>query len=503
MFLSRLRNANTEKIGNTVVWIALGWGIIIRLWLYFQSQDLIIDEANVVRNLYDIGFLGLLRPLQYEQYAPPLFLWIEELSTLLFGYGEKATRLYPLICGVASLFLFRAIMKPLVSSKALWLPMAIMSCNYLLILYVAQVKQYMPDACIALLLIYLTSKQDIGTTKPLPFFFFWMPAGVLAIGLSMPSVFVLAGVGCYFLIRIWKLKAQNYLLPLVIAASVWVAAFGVYYVLVLKAQTNSSYLQSFHADYFLYLLPVSVEEWAHNIERLRIIVENAAGHTAINFILSIILLVAGSIVMWRKHTEKYVLVIVPVLLTILAAMLHQFSLIDRVVLFLLPLLLIVYGYGFYALLQLRWKWVRVMSIILGIVAIVSTQRYWELIKKTELYAITDGMDYLKGKGIQGEQLFVHEASVATYIYYTDIHPNRSQYISLFNAKRMKWDSDYTAETSNVKDTVYFLFTGGFPQPEKDRRIGQIEQNLRQVDYYERHVCFVFGYIPKEGTTTKY
>ena len=67
-----------------------GWGLIFigisfRLILFFQNRNLIIDEANIVRNIYERDFIGLLKPLSYQQYAPPLFLWMEELWSLLLG----------------------------------------------------------------------------------------------------------------------------------------------------------------------------------------------------------------------------------------------------------------------------------------------------------------------------------------------------------------------------------------------------------------------------------
>jgi hypothetical protein len=67
---------------------------------------------------------------------------------------------------------------------------------------------------------------------------------------------------------------------------------------------------------------------------------------------------------------------------------------------------------------------------------------------------------------------------------------------LTGANLLKWDSDYAVETKNIRDTVYFLYTGGFPLAERQKRMAQIEQNLKQVDYYEKYICFVFGYAPK-------
>ena len=95
------------------------FGIILRFVLYFQNRNLIIDEANIVRNLAERGFAGLTLPLSYEQYAPPVFLWIEKLASILFGYGEYAMRGFPLLCGIAALYAFYKAGSKLMSQSAL------------------------------------------------------------------------------------------------------------------------------------------------------------------------------------------------------------------------------------------------------------------------------------------------------------------------------------------------------------------------------------------------
>src|SRR5690606_20568037 len=92
----------TDKWMYWLVIALIAIGIILRLYVYFQNRNLIIDEANVARNIAERGFAALALPLDYAQYAPPVFLWITKFFTMLFGMGEMALRLYPLLCGIAS-----------------------------------------------------------------------------------------------------------------------------------------------------------------------------------------------------------------------------------------------------------------------------------------------------------------------------------------------------------------------------------------------------------------
>ena len=38
----------------------------IRIWIYFENRNLILDEANIARNISERGFLELLKPPDYH-----------------------------------------------------------------------------------------------------------------------------------------------------------------------------------------------------------------------------------------------------------------------------------------------------------------------------------------------------------------------------------------------------------------------------------------------------
>ena len=65
------------------------------------------DEAFVAVNFIRRDYLDLLRPLDYGQVCPVLFLWAELAVVKLLGFSEWSLRLFPLACSVASVPLFR------------------------------------------------------------------------------------------------------------------------------------------------------------------------------------------------------------------------------------------------------------------------------------------------------------------------------------------------------------------------------------------------------------
>ena len=77
-------------------------GIALRLYAFVVNNSLFVDEAALTRNILDRPWRMLLVPLDFAQVAPPGFLLTEKAVVTMFGSSEQALRLFPLICGLAS-----------------------------------------------------------------------------------------------------------------------------------------------------------------------------------------------------------------------------------------------------------------------------------------------------------------------------------------------------------------------------------------------------------------
>jgi 4-amino-4-deoxy-L-arabinose transferase-like glycosyltransferase len=473
-------------------------GIVLRLTIFFQNRNLIIDEANIVRNLDERGFMELLQPLRYEQFAPPVFLWFEKLFALLLGYGEKSMRLYALLCGIGSLLITHRITRKVLPPLVAWLPLALVACAPILVKYCAEVKQYVPDSMVALALILLALRTDIFKTRTIRFVLLWMLAGSIAIWTSQPSVFTLAGVGAYYFYLLAQQKQWRLLRPLLAIGAVWLLQFGLYFEVILKAQINSAYLQNYHRDYFLYALPKSFQEAQHNWARLKELLSNTGGQSTVSHFLTGIVWVIGFCWMFLRHRARFMLIALPVALTLLAAALHQFSLIDRVAIFLLPLCMIIVGYGYAALLQLPGKAVRIIVPVLAFFNVVLHNYVNILWEKLEFHELTAGFDYIISKGGTGKELYVNCASGPTYIYYTKLHPDNHKWDALKGARVYDWSEDekYIESAQQMPtDTAYFIFTGG-DEGLRNRHLEEIKIYMDPVDTFQHATCWVYTYVKK-------
>ena len=72
-------------------WGFLVLGLFVRLVRFFVVYPIWPDEAFVAANLLDRGYLDLVRPLDYVQVCPFLFLWIELTVVRLRFFGVVAS----------------------------------------------------------------------------------------------------------------------------------------------------------------------------------------------------------------------------------------------------------------------------------------------------------------------------------------------------------------------------------------------------------------------------
>ena len=96
---------------------------------YLLDFPLWWDEAFVAVNLLRRGYLDLLRPLDYGQVCPLLFLWAELTAVRWLGFSEWSLRLFPLACSAASVVLFRVAAGQVSEGRALLLAVAIFAVS--------------------------------------------------------------------------------------------------------------------------------------------------------------------------------------------------------------------------------------------------------------------------------------------------------------------------------------------------------------------------------------
>ena len=176
-----------------ILWIFIGLGIFFRLFHFLDNRSLYIDEIFLATSLVKMNFAELTAPmLEYEQKAPLGFLWVTRLMVLLFGKGEMALRLFPLICGIATLFVFLPVARYFLKPVGVVVAVGVLAAAPPLIYHAVEAKQYSTElfATVVALLLYIRFHQRMNLRALVQ----WGLGGAIILWFSFSSIFVLAGM---------------------------------------------------------------------------------------------------------------------------------------------------------------------------------------------------------------------------------------------------------------------------------------------------------------------
>ncbi len=189
----------------TVTLAFVGLGLLIRLVRFLVVYPIWHDEAFVAVNFLNRGYLDLLRPLDYYQACPILFLWIELTAVRLIGFSESALRLFPFICGLASVLLFRHLAARLLRGIPLLLAVAVFATAFYPIRHSAEVKPYASDLLASLILLAL-AVEWLRTPEQSRWWWALSLVVPILLALSYPSVLVAAGLAVALAPKVSRLR---------------------------------------------------------------------------------------------------------------------------------------------------------------------------------------------------------------------------------------------------------------------------------------------------------
>src|SRR5713101_4089282 len=181
----------------------LALGIAWRFLRYALQFPMWGDEAFVCVNFLDQDYLGLLKPLNYRQVAPILFLWSELTMYRLLGGSELAIRLLPFLAGLGSLFLFWRLARATLNSAAALIAVGIFAVSYYPIRHSCEVKPYTFVLFWSLALLVL-AVNSIGRPDCWRWLALLAAIVPLALGASYPAIFVAGALSVTLLPAVWR-----------------------------------------------------------------------------------------------------------------------------------------------------------------------------------------------------------------------------------------------------------------------------------------------------------
>jgi hypothetical protein len=460
---SFLKNLSFPKI---VIFGVVAAGILIALVQFLANRELLLDESRLIFNINDRGFAGLMKPLDYLQVAPILFLWIEKILSFICPTSEYVFRVFPFLCFTATFFFFLKLLNRYVKDKyAIVFILAFYTFNNLVLWYAsAQAKQYMSDVLVLLTIYYVIAVKEFKSDKTK----LWLLGilGTAFIFLSNVAPIILFTAGFYLFYEEFFVTKKKRVLPYIPVFTAWLAAFAVYYFNFIADHPTYDFM----ADYWDYtFFPFySFSKACHFIvERSQCILSFFFPYSTPLFLKMSIPAIGLAGLIWKRQIKLLILVFVPILVHLILSGFRLYPFDLRLMLYLFPCITLLIGMGVFYIAKFVLSFVnpvffKICAVFVPVVLMIyyigfcrPHQRHREL-KET--------MEFVNANINEGENIYLHYFTICRYVFY-------SQKGDLDNMKkcpatRGQWTDFYAykrgdiRELDKMKGKTWFLISGG-------------------------------------------
>jgi hypothetical protein len=434
------------------------FGVALRLIQYLVNRSLWHDEAQLALGIIEKPFSAFFEPLGRVQLAPVGFLALEKTAVLALGGSEYVLRLFPLLFGLASLFIFLRLARTVLPLRGALLALVLFVAADRLIWYSSEVKQYSLDvfatiAALGTAIWYHSKPASLWRALGLGLL------GAAAVWFSQPSAFVLAGAGISLAIGPFRRREWKNAVPLGLVAALWLAsAAGCVFVMRAQMRGQDS-LYQYWRDYFMPVPPRSLDDLHWFTRTFFGIFDNPVGIplTGIAALLAII----GAVSLFKRDAFSGWLLLLPVAATLFASALRMYPFGDRLLLFLVPIFLILIAAGgreiaartYPSMPLLTWM---LLALLLLFPATFAA-RY--LIKQRPEEEIKTALEYMRQRRGETDVVYVYYGAEPAFQYYAARYGFREGDCVHGVMSRAKW-SGYISDLKQVegRERVWVLFS---------------------------------------------
>lgn len=472
-------------------------GAAARTLAWWQNRSLTLDEANLARNICEKSFTEFFGRLDYDQYAPPLFCAFCKFFTQVFGNTEQSLRAFPLICGLISIWLFFYVAQKMISNDWILLITTWVFCfSETQIEYSSECKQYIVDVFVALAIIAFCLWQLKNTFRPA----IAAILGVLAPWLSMPSVFILAGVGIVFMSDALKSKNRRLLIQTGAISAIWMLSFALYYFTILKKSVDTSSLNQYHQPWFFPLIPSTKSQMLQVINLLKAFPYFTSGYTVLSLFAGGLGIIIGLVSSARKKISAFLLLGVPVILCIIASGFQFYSLIPRLILWTFVLLMLIQGIGWQWIIDRVSAYVAAPIIVLLFVA-VSVNKGWQVFNKPmQTEEVRSVLDTISFRFADDEELYVHQEAWPAFAFYHDCYFKQDNYQFGNRIIQGTWNSKPSKQIITIGNTqhtrVWLVYSHVISQATRESMTSDLQvigEYAHQVDSIKAVGAFAYLY----------
>jgi len=456
-----------------VATVLLVLGVALRLRAYLANRSLWYDEGLLALNIANRQLAELLQPLDNSQAAPLGFLFAERLVVNLLGTSEYALRLFPLLCGIGSMFIFWRLARQLLPPFGVVVGLAIFSVSRPLIYYSTEVKQYSVDVAIALFLWWALAGLETRLEQE-----WWRaPAitallGAIAVWCSYPAVFVVGGVGMHWLWQAVRDRSRTALVVRGLVGVAWVGSFMAAY-LTAHVVNEPTMRDLWHdLDAAAPLVPRSSTDLAWFKAGGLTLSALPLGWTAAGLVTLTALV--GGFALWSRHRKWCWWFAGTLMLTWLASGLEKYPLTARLWLFLSPAVMLLVAAG----VEEVWRRTRGALPILAPALTVLLLAYpmlsagHQVLHPREREEVRPLLEHIRLHQRPGDLLYLYHRAEIAALYYAGRGLNFPGQVVVGMRRNGNWYAyEHDLEKLRGRARAWFLFS------HVDRPKGIDEENL--------------------------
>ncbi len=405
-------------------------GAVLRIRRVAAARSLWLDEAWLALNVMTRSFVALTHRLDFEQVAPVPFLWSVRAITRLFGHGEVALRLFPLMGGMLLPIVSWPLFRRLLGAGWGLVALALAAFSPVLVYYSDELKPYGWDASATALVLLLTLRLVEQQRRS---DWVWLAlGGTVALVCSFTAVFPIAAALVAIVLTVDVRGTRLHRNALAACLAAWGTAYLCTSAITLRRGAWSPYMRRYWARAFLGGSepdPVG-RAWTMIGEPIhQNLVSVKLPHPDAQSAVMLGVLAIGLVALFRTATRaQQILIAGPPMLMIVASLLALYPFSSRLTLFLMPCFLVLMcGAVRWAATLSRRPWVQaVVGVMLTLPWVeTSTERFIDPYRREDFAAVYRQLVHHRAPGTP---LYIYSRALPTWTFYsTDwAHPDEER-----------------------------------------------------------------------------
>ena len=355
----------------------LSWIILLLLLIYrlVDFRPIMGDEVIRYDQIHSYSWFALSHLGQFSSsvHDPFGFLIGTKFLHAAVPVNKYTFRLFPFFCAIISAIVFAKAAGLVLGKTASRLSLGLFVLSPFLIRYSAFLGPYTLDVavCAGLLILFLRMQTD-DLSRPHRLIVYGLLGGT-AIWTSLPSVFILSGAGLALALGAISNHDVKRLNRLIVVGAFWLGSFMTYFFVNLQFFVYRPHLLVHWAEQLFphatSIKNICVWIWIHFMDMFR----KPAGM----FPRAAIPVFAwGVIKMFHRRPEQAAMLTFPFIMVLGAAVWHKYPLYHRVMMFLLPQIYILIGYGWQEVYRWEKRYGRpIIGCALALILLVQPVRY--------------------------------------------------------------------------------------------------------------------------------